>query len=102
LDELAALAEMPDDEIDTGGIPEVRDWTGAERGLFHRPLKQQLTLRLDADTIAWFRAHASENEGYQTGINRALREYVQQHRTVSMGSRQGASRRVNSLRNRRH
>ena len=26
---------MPDDQIDTTDIPEVRDWSGAVRGLFH-------------------------------------------------------------------
>jgi uncharacterized protein (DUF4415 family) len=78
--ELAALAAMSDDQIDTSDIPEVRDWTGAKRGLFFRPVKQQITLRLDADLIAWFRSHARGDEGYQTNINRALRTYVEQRR----------------------
>lgn len=78
LAELAALAELPDDVIDTSDAPEIRDWTGAKRGLFYRPVKQQLTLRLDAEVIAWFKAHAKADEGYQTHINRALREYVEQ------------------------
>jgi len=51
--------------------------SGAKRGLFYRPVKQQLTLRLDADVVAWFKRHTTSNEGYQTRINRALREYVQ-------------------------
>jgi uncharacterized protein (DUF4415 family) len=75
--ELAALARLPDDKIDTRAIPEVRDWSGAKRGLFYRPVKQQLTLRLDADVVAWFKDHAPSGEGYQTDINRALREHVQ-------------------------
>ena len=45
--------------------------------MFYRPLKQQLTLRLDADVIAWFKDHAPKGQGYQTNINRALREHVQ-------------------------
>jgi uncharacterized protein (DUF4415 family) len=77
--ELAVLATLPDDEIDTRDMPEVRDWRGAQRGLFFRPIKQQLTLRLDADVIAWFKRHPSQGQGYQTRINRALREYVAQH-----------------------
>ena len=77
LAELKALAAMPDDAIDTSEAPELLDWSGAKRGLFYRPVKQQLTLRMDADLIAWFKAHATSKEGYQTGINRALREYVQ-------------------------
>jgi uncharacterized protein (DUF4415 family) len=74
--ELAALARLPDDEIDTRSMPEAKDWSGARRGAFYRPVKQQLTLRLDADVIAWFKDHASKGEGYQTNINRALREHV--------------------------
>ena len=32
---MAALDALPDDQIDTTDIPEVRDWSGAVRGLFH-------------------------------------------------------------------
>lgn len=67
---------LPDDRIDTRDIPETRDWSGARRGLFYRPLKRQLTLRLDADVVAWFKRRAENGRGYQTDINRALREYV--------------------------
>ena len=77
--ELKALAALPDDQINTRDIPEVRDWRGARRSLFFRPIKQQLTLRIDADVIAWFKHHTPDGEGYQTRINRALREYVEQH-----------------------
>ncbi len=77
MSELKHLAVLPDDDIDTSDAPELRDWSGAKRGLFYRPVKQQLTLRLDADVIAWFRNHATSAEGYQTRINRALREYIQ-------------------------
>ena len=75
--ELASLAAMADDAIDTSDAPELLDWSGARRGLFYRPVKQQLTLRLDSDVVAWFKAHATSGEGYQTRINRALREYMQ-------------------------
>jgi uncharacterized protein (DUF4415 family) len=79
LDELAALARLPDADIDTSEVPEVRNWSGAERGLFYRPVKQQLTLRLDSDIVAWFRGHATSRAGYQTRMNQALREYAQRH-----------------------
>ena len=80
--EIDALAALPDDQIDTRDMPEVRDWSGARRGVFFRPIKQQLTLRIDADVIAWFKSHTPNGEGYQTRINRALREYVAQHTDV--------------------
>jgi uncharacterized protein (DUF4415 family) len=75
--ELEALAALPEDQIDTKDIPEVLDWTGAKRGLFYRPVKQQVTLRIDADLLAWFKARTAQGKGYQTDINRALREYVE-------------------------
>jgi uncharacterized protein (DUF4415 family) len=77
LAELKSLADLADDAIDTSDAPELLDWSGARRGLFYRPVKQQLTLRLDADVVAWFKKHSTAHEGYQTRINRALREYVQ-------------------------
>jgi uncharacterized protein (DUF4415 family) len=36
----------------------------------YRPLKKPVTLRLDADVLAWFKA---QGRGYQTRINSALR-----------------------------
>ena len=76
LAKLQSLQEMPDDQINTTDIPEILDWSGAQRGVFYRPVKQQITLRLDADIISWFKAHAQGGRGYQTDINRALREHV--------------------------
>lgn len=70
---LEAVAAMPEDQIDTSDIPEVLDWSGAERGKFYRPLKRQLTLRVDADVVDWFQRQAPEG-GYQTEMNRVLRE----------------------------
>lgn len=75
--ELQALEALPDDQIDTTDIPELLDWSKARRGLFYRPVKQQITLRLDADLIAWFKDHAPNGRGYQTDINRALRRHVE-------------------------
>lgn len=78
--EIEALAALPEDQIQTDDMPEVTNWSGAKRGIFYRPIKQQITLRLDADLIDWFKTHQSQGEGYQTRINRALREYItQQH-----------------------
>ena len=61
--ELETLAALPEEQINTRDIPEPRDWSGAKRGRFFRPLKQQLTLRLDADLIAWFKDLYAEWRG---------------------------------------
>jgi uncharacterized protein (DUF4415 family) len=78
--EIAALKARPESEIDTSDIPELTEkfWRNAVRNPYFRPVKQQLTLRLDSDLVAWFKRHAEGGKGYQTGINRALREYVEQ------------------------
>lgn len=76
-----ATAQNP---IRTDLIPEgTGDWSKGKRGMFYRPVKQQITLRLDADLIDWFKTNLSEDEGYQTSINRALREYVSQQLAAS-------------------
>ena len=72
--ELAALDAMRDEDIDLSDAPEVTDWAVAERGKFHRPVKEQVTLRLDADLLHWFK---QSGKGYQTRINAALRQFVE-------------------------
>ncbi len=74
--EIEALAALPEEEIDTSDIPEILDWADARRGLLYRPVKRQITLRLDADVVAWFRANAPNGRGYQTEMNRVLREHA--------------------------
>jgi uncharacterized protein (DUF4415 family) len=74
--ELEALQTLPDGDIDTSDIPEIVDWSGARRGALYRPVKQQITLRLDADVVAWFKANVHGGRGYQTEINRVLREHT--------------------------
>jgi uncharacterized protein (DUF4415 family) len=41
---------------------------------FYRPLKKPVTLRLDADVIAWFK---KDGRRYQTRINAALRKVME-------------------------
>lgn len=77
------LAALPEEAIDLDDVPEVLDWSGARRGVFYRAVKRQLTLRLDADVVDWFRQQAPGGRGYQTHINRVLREYVRRRRRAS-------------------
>ena len=70
---LARIAQRPDSEIDFSDIPPLNEsfWKNAVRNPFYRPVKQQLTVRLDADVVAWLRR---QGKGYQTRLNRVLRE----------------------------
>ena len=74
--EIDQLLQMNDGEIDFSDIPEITDWSETVRGKFYRPVKKQITLRLDADMIEWFK---SKGNKYQTRINQALREYMITH-----------------------
>ncbi len=71
-DNLKALAGRPDSEIDTSDSPELTDdqWKRATHGDLHRPIKQQITARVDADVLAWLKA---QGKGYQSRINAILR-----------------------------
>jgi uncharacterized protein (DUF4415 family) len=57
-----------DHEIDTSDIPELpaSAWKNAIRGRFYRPVKQAVSLRLDADVLAWL---TKDGQGYKTRAN---------------------------------
>ncbi len=66
---------MPDSQIDYADAPQTNpdEWRDAAIGKFYRPIKQQLTLRIDADVIEWFKR---QGKGYQTRINELLRSVM--------------------------
>lgn len=68
--EIGALKRMKEREIDTTDIPQTLDWSKAVVGRFYRPIKKPLTIRLDADVLAWLKG---QGRGYQTRINMLLR-----------------------------
>jgi uncharacterized protein (DUF4415 family) len=72
INEIKKLAAMPDSEIDTSDIPELTEeqWKNAVRGRFYRPVKQQITARLDSDVLHWLK---SQGKGYQSRMNDILR-----------------------------
>ena len=73
----ARVDAMRDEDIDFSDIPEATPDMFARsvvrRGLRPVPPKEQITLRLDADVLKWFR---SRGKGYQTQINALLRAYM--------------------------
>ena len=71
-DNLERLAAMPDDEIDTSDLPELTDaqLTEMKRPGLYRPVKKQITARLDADVLAWLKAGG---KGCQSRMNAILR-----------------------------
>ena len=75
---LKLLAAMPDSTIDYSDIPRptgTEQWT-RPGALVPSENKRQVTLRLDADVLSFFK---KTGKRYQSRINAALREYVQAH-----------------------
>jgi uncharacterized protein (DUF4415 family) len=72
--EITALMHMKDEDIDLSDIPEIKDWSKVVVGKFYRPIKKPLTIRLDADVLAWLK---SQGKGYQTRINSLLRQAME-------------------------
>lgn len=70
--QLLKLAVLPDSAIDLSDIPEIKNLPpDSVIGKFYRPKKTSVTIRLDADVLAWLK---DAGEGYQTRINMYLRE----------------------------
>jgi len=69
---LAKVAALADETIDTVDAPELSDevWSNGVRGRFYRPVKQQITARVDADVLDWLK---SQGRGYQSRLNAILR-----------------------------
>ncbi len=72
------LQRMTDDQLDYSDIPPQKgvNWT-RPGALVPSENKQQITLRLDADVLKFFR---KTGKRYQSRINAALREYVNAHK----------------------
>lgn len=74
----ARLISLPDKSIDVTDIPVTHgvDWN--RPGLLVAAAnKRQITLRIDADVLAFFK---STGRRYQTRMNRVLRSYVESQR----------------------
>lgn len=71
---------MKDEEIDLSDLPEIPPEAFARalvrKGLQPVERKAQITLRVDADVLEWFR---EKGAGYQSRMNAVLRAYKQAH-----------------------
>lgn len=76
---LAALNAQSDDDIDLSEIPELTEAQLAEMrpASHYRPIKQQITARVDSDVLAWLK---SQGKGYQSRINAILRREMLEQR----------------------
>jgi uncharacterized protein (DUF4415 family) len=94
--ELKAIAALPEQDVDISDIPELSEdlLRQGVRGLMYRPVKKPVTMRLDADVLAWLKA---EGPGYQTKANALLRKemirsYQQKKQPAAVRAREGMTR----------
>lgn len=71
--QIARLDEIEARMGDDAAFPPAPEanWATAVRGRFYRPRKAAISIRLDLDVLDWLRR---KGPGYQTEINRILRE----------------------------
>jgi uncharacterized DUF497 family protein len=82
--DLARIDRMRDSDIDYSDIPQQDRKFLTKATTAWPPEKKQLTIRLDADVLAWLKGHG---KGYQTRINRILRVVMESQpprRSVSL------------------
>lgn len=74
---LDVVAAMPDEQIDYTDAPALPDavWMKAATQLPHT--KQQITLRIDAEVLDFFK---NTGKRYQSRMNAVLRSYVEAHK----------------------
>jgi len=70
----AALAAARGPDPTPRDLRQIRELTRAELAHLYKPVKQKISVRLDRDILAWLK---SGEGGYQTRLNRLLREAMQ-------------------------
>lgn len=75
-EDIERIRNIPEEAIDYSDILPLTEefWENGVRGLMYRPVKKQITARIDADVLAWLK---SGGKGYQTRINAILRQEMQ-------------------------
>lgn len=75
-EDIERIRNIPEEAIDYSDIPPLTEdfWKNGVRGLMYRPVKKQITARIDADVLEWLK---SGGKGYQTRINAILRQEMQ-------------------------
>ena len=87
-DDLEQMDDMVDKDIDYSDIPPLTDAQLATMKPLREvlpqaiPNKVRITIRLDANTVRWFKEQVRQAGGgsYQNFINNALRDYIEQQR----------------------
>ena len=67
------LYEKRDRHLDRSDVPQLppAQWANGMVGKYYRPLKSQISFRIDNDVLAWLKA---KGQGHLSRINAILRE----------------------------
>jgi len=73
---IARMEAIKDEDIDFSDIPPLTEkfWKNAVKNPLYRPVKKQVTLRIDADVLEWLKK--KEEKGYQSRLNALLRQVM--------------------------
>ena len=83
--DFARLAARTDEEIeaaarsDPDNPPATAEWLARAKRV-ERPSKEAISIRIDSDVLAWFRA---QGNGYQSMMNAVLRSYADHSRMAA-------------------
>ena len=74
------MYEQRDRTLDQSDVPQLppRQWAQGMVGKYYRPLKSQISFRVDKDVLAWLK---SSGAGHLSRISRILREWIESERT---------------------
>ena len=81
------LRKMPDEQVDTSDVPQLSRQFFENAELQLPRVWSEITLRLDSDVLAWFKA---QGEDWQRRLNAALRIYAEAHPAYSDESESAA------------
>jgi uncharacterized protein (DUF4415 family) len=85
---LARVAAEADARIDFSEIPPLTEkfWKNAVRNPFRRRAQQQLTVRLDADVVAWLQRQGAVDQSRLNGLLRkAMQEEIRHQGESGVG-----------------
>lgn len=73
------IKNLKDDDIDYSDAPEVTDFTHWEPNPFFKPIKVQLSAKIDKDIFAWLKVHGKVSEFLNAMLRQKMFEERQQH-----------------------
>ena len=75
-EQLETLRKLKDEDIDYSDIPEITDFTNWQPNPFFKPIKAQLSAKIDKDVLAWLKMHGEVSKF----LNKVLREKMFEER----------------------